>query len=109
VKKKKPTSTLTPRYYSLLRQILNYIPNHLVPKLARETGVDYKARTFSPWSHVVALIFAQLTHAVGLNDVCDALRLFSGSVSLANLSMKRTPAEKGVMRSLALQGSSSQP
>lgn len=71
----------TPHQYSLLRQILNYIPEHLVPQLARECGVDRKARTFTPWSHVVALLYAQLTHAVGLNDVCDALRLHSGALS----------------------------
>lgn len=71
----------TPHKYSLVRQILNYIPDHLVPKLARETGVAEKTRTFSPWSHVVALVYAQLTHAVGLNDVCDALRLYSGPLS----------------------------
>ena len=34
-------------------------------------------RTFSPWSHVVSLLFAQLTHAIGLNDVCDSLRLWA--------------------------------
>jgi len=28
--------------------------------------VDEKARTFSPWSHVVALVYAQLTHSIGL-------------------------------------------
>jgi len=32
------------------------------------TGVDKKARTFSPWSHLASLIYAQLTHAIGLND-----------------------------------------
>lgn len=64
--------------FAVLRQICNWIPTHLVPKLARETGVDKKARTFSPWSHLVSLIFAQLTHAIGLNDVCDSLRLHSG-------------------------------
>jgi hypothetical protein len=26
--------------FSVLRQVCNYIPPHLVPKLARETGVD---------------------------------------------------------------------
>jgi hypothetical protein len=36
--------------------------------------VDKKARTFSPWSHGVALLFAQFTHALSLNDVCDALK-----------------------------------
>lgn len=60
---------------TVLRQICELIPTHLVAKLARETGVDEKARTFSPWSHVVALMHGQLSHAVGLNDVCDALQL----------------------------------
>ena len=40
-----------------------------------------KSRTFKPWSHVVSLIFAQLTHALGLNDVCDALCLNAGPLS----------------------------
>jgi hypothetical protein len=53
----------------------------LVPQLARETGVDLQARTFTPWSHVVSLIFAQISHAIGLNDVCDALSLYSGPLS----------------------------
>ena len=37
---------------SILAQLCNLIPGHLVPKLARQCGVDAKARTFSPWSHV---------------------------------------------------------
>jgi len=49
--------------------------------LARETGVDEQARTFLPWSQVVSLLFAQLAHAIGLNDVCDALNLHSGPLS----------------------------
>jgi hypothetical protein len=66
---------------NLLRQICNFIPDFLVPKLARATGVQDKARTFSPWSHLVALMYAQLTHSIGLNDVCDALHLHSGPLS----------------------------
>lgn len=65
----------------MLRQICNLIPNHLVPKLARETGTEALCRTFSAWSHCAALLFAQLTHALGLNDVCDSLRLHSGPLS----------------------------
>src|SRR5438445_72287 len=67
--------------FSLLHQLCNLIPNHLVPQLARDTGVEIQARTFRPWSHVVSLLYAQLTHALGLNDVCDALRLHSGPLS----------------------------
>jgi hypothetical protein len=66
---------------NLLRQICNLIPDFLVSTLARETGVDKKVRTFSAWSHVVSLLFAQLTHSIGLNDVCDALGLHSGPLS----------------------------
>jgi len=66
---------------NLLRQICNFIPEFLVSKLARETKVDQKCRSYSPWSHVVALLYAQLTHSIGLNDVCDALGLHSGPLS----------------------------
>ena len=66
---------------TVLRQVCNYIPAYLVPRLAHETGVDEKARTYSPWSHVVSLSYAQLTHSLSLNDVCDALQLNSGPLS----------------------------
>src|SRR5271157_6303319 len=67
--------------FTVLRQFCNYIPNHLVPKLARETGVDEQARTYDEWSHIVTLCYAQVTHSIGLNDVCDALQLNSGPLS----------------------------
>jgi hypothetical protein len=61
----------------VLRQLVELIPSHLVPKLAREHGVDSRSRTFSPWSHVVALLFAQLAHSLSLNDICDSLRVWT--------------------------------
>jgi IS4 transposase len=67
--------------FTVLRQFSNYIPPHLVPILARETGVAGQARTFSPWSHVVSLSYGQLAHSIGLNDLCDALQLNSGPLS----------------------------
>jgi hypothetical protein len=70
-----------PHKFEVLRQICNLIPPFLVSKIAKATGVDNKARTFTPWSHVVTMLFAQLTHAISLNDVCDALKLFSGPLS----------------------------
>jgi len=69
---KKPTPTK--HYTNTLHQLCKLIPSQLTQKLARKHGVDKKARTFTPWSHVVSLLFAQLTHAIGLNDVCDTLR-----------------------------------
>ena len=75
---KKRNTKPTASKLSVLGQLCNLIPPHLVSKLARETGVASMARSFSPWSHVVCMLFAQLTHAIGLNDVCDALGLHSG-------------------------------
>ena len=59
----------------VLHQILKLIPRGMVGRIARETGVDAKARSFSVPSHLAAMLFAQLTHAIGLNDVCDWLRM----------------------------------
>ena len=74
--------TTTPKptrsQFTALRQICNLIPLRLVSDLAAEAKDAPKARTYSYWSQVVALIHAQLTHAIGLNDVCDSLRLHSG-------------------------------
>jgi hypothetical protein len=64
--------------FNILRQLCNFIPPHTVATIARETGVEEQARTFRPWSHVVALLTAQLTHSIGLNDVCDSLQMQSG-------------------------------
>jgi len=75
---KKKTSRQPNRSQStVLRQLVELIPGYLVPKLARQYGVEKKARTFSPFSHVVALIYAQLSHALSLNDICDGLRLMA--------------------------------
>ena len=64
--------------FCVLAQVGNLIPGHLVSKLARKHGIETRARTFTASSHVVALLYAQLTHAIGLNDVCDGLRHHAG-------------------------------
>ncbi len=63
---------------TLVRQTCELIPSHLVPKLARDYEID--AREFSAWSHTTAHIYGQLTHAVGLNDICDGLELNSSEL-----------------------------
>ena len=70
-----PKSNLT-----VLRQVCNLIPGFLVSKLARKHGCEKQARSFSPWSHVVSLIYGQLTHAMSLHDICDALQNHSGTL-----------------------------
>ena len=50
---------------AIFRQVCELIPAHLVPKLARKHGI--KSRGITPWSHAVSMLFAQFTHAIGLN------------------------------------------
>ena len=79
--------------FNILRQICNIIPQRTVSKLARETGAEDKSRTFSPWSHVVSQAYAQLTHSISLNDVCDSLQLNSGP--LASVRGATAPSRNG--------------
>ena len=65
----------------VLKQLLNLIPRGMINRLAIETGVQAKARSFGVASHLAAMIFAQLARTVGLNDVCDWLRLKAGPLS----------------------------
>lgn len=72
--------TMNPSKHSLtvLAQIFKLIPRNLIPKLANECGVSKKSRCFTPTSHVLALMHAQLSHSISLNDVCDSLRNHRG-------------------------------
>ena len=55
----------------MFRQVCNLIPGHMIPVLARPHTID--ARGFSATSHVQALIYGHTSHALSLNDICDAL------------------------------------
>lgn len=92
-KNNRKRATPTRGKFTILAQLCNLIPGHLVGKLARDHGVDAKARTFSAWSHVVAMLYGQLTHAIGLNDVCDALRHHGGW--LARIRGATPPSRNG--------------
>ena len=80
--------------YTVLNQICNLIPRNLVPRLARKHGVDKKARGFTPWSHVVAMLHTQLAHAISLNDVADTMRNHAGALS--TIRGARPPSRNGL-------------
>ena len=62
-------------------QVFKLIPPNLIPRLANEHGVSKRSRRFTPTSHVVALVFAQVAHAISLNDTCDCLRHHTGALT----------------------------
>ena len=51
----------------LLGQLVKYVPPKLADALARKYKIQ--TRSFGPTSHVVAMMYAQLSHALSLNDV----------------------------------------
>ena len=91
---KKKTIKPTRSQFNILRQICNHIPPHEVAKIARATGTEDKSRSFEPWSHVVSLLYSQLTHSIGLNDLCDSLQLHSGP--LASIRGATAPSRNGL-------------
>ena len=66
---------------SVFHQIVKLIPTQLVETLAKKHGVSDHCRSFSATSHVVAMCFGQLSHAMSLNDICDALHHHHGVLS----------------------------
>jgi hypothetical protein len=76
----------------IFRQVCELIPPHLVPKLARKYGV--KSRAITPWSHTVSMLYAQFTHAIGLNDLCDGLR--ANLAALASIRGAKPPSRNGL-------------
>jgi hypothetical protein len=91
---KKKAINPTRSQFNILRQICNHIPPHEVAKIARATGAEEKSRTFKPWSHVVSLVYGQLTHSLGLNDLCDSLQLHPGP--LASVRGATAPSRNGL-------------
>jgi hypothetical protein len=80
--------------YTILKQICNLIPAHLVPTLAKSLKADKQARSFSPWSHVVAMLHVQIAHSLSLNDVADTLRNHSGV--LTTIRRATPPSRNGL-------------
>ena len=91
---KKKNTKPTRAQFSIFCQICNFFPPHEVSKIARQTGVEDRSRTFSPWSHVISLVYGQLTHSIGLNDLCDSLQLHSGP--LASVRGASAPSRNGL-------------
>ena len=79
---------------TVIKQFFQFIPRNLIPKLAKKHGVDKKARTFSPTSHMTSLMYSQLAHSISLNDTCDALRNHSGV--LTTLRESTPPSRNGL-------------
>ena len=79
---------------AVLGQIVQLIPAKLIDKLADKYNVTVQCRSISPVSHVVAMIYAQLSHALSLNDVCDSL--FNHKGTLSQVRNSTPPSRNGL-------------
>jgi len=68
----KPTKT----EYTVLRQLVQWIPPGMIQRLADEHKLDI--RKWSAVSHVVALMYGQLAGCDSLNGIVDAARVHEG-------------------------------
>jgi len=57
--------------HTVFRQVCNLIPSHTIPVLARKYKID--TRGFEETDHVLSLIYGHASHALSLNEICDAL------------------------------------
>lgn len=80
---------------TILRQVCQLIPGHLTIKLAGDHQIDF--RSFNPWSHVVAMVYAQLSRAMSLNDVCDGLAISQNA--LKEIRGAKVPSKNGLSHS----------
>ena len=69
-----PPSPATRTVYTIWKQIASLIPDQIVIESAKEAKV--LSRSFTPWSHLLALIFQQITKTESLNGVCDTAKAF---------------------------------
>lgn len=61
--------------FAIFRQICQIIPGYFLQQITRQLKTEKEARTFTSWSHLAAMMYAQLAHSQSLNDLCDALSL----------------------------------
>ena len=64
---------------SVLAQISSWIPDRIADNFAKKHKIQ--TRSFSPFSHVLAMVYAHLAHSLSLNDLCDDLRNHAGTLS----------------------------
>ena len=102
-----PPVTATKTVYTIWKQIVKIIPPQIVLDAAAETKIH--SRTFTPWSHLLALIYLQLTKTESLNGVCDVAKAYSSEWcrmrgaqlprrnTLSNANKRRDPKMAGLV------------
>ena len=85
---------MTPQKHtmSVLAQITSWIPDRIIENLAAKFKVQ--TRAFSATSHVIAMVYAHLAHALSLNDICDSLSNHAGT--LAQIRNCTPPSRNGL-------------
>jgi len=65
--------------YTVFKQLVQYIPAGIIPKLSKKYGIQ--TRKFSVLSQIVAILYGHIARAWSLNEICDAAALHSSQWS----------------------------
>ena len=95
---KTKTKTTRKRVYPILQQIVQYLPEWTLEKLANKYRID--ARSFSATSHVVALMVAHLAHTSSLNETCDVCSMHEKKLRYVR---NVTPPHRNTLSNAVLQ------
>ena len=69
---KNSTPKATKKVYPIICQTVNTIPTQFIAETAKTHKV--LSRTFSPKSHVAAMLYCQVSKTESLNSICDVAR-----------------------------------
>lgn len=75
----------------LLKQILEFIPNHIFRNAVQKHQSDKGTHKYKTWDQLVALIFGQLNKCYTLPDISCCLSI--SSTFLSNLGLAQSPAK----------------
>ncbi len=79
---------------SLFSQLLEQVPRNVFAKLVQRHQAEYRAKGFTCWTQLTAMLFSQLAHADSLREICNGLACCLGK--LAHLGIKRGPSKSNL-------------
>ncbi len=85
---------MPPTKVTLLAQLLQLVDRELVDKLISKHNANKHSKGIGSWSHLLSMIFLQLSGCSSLRDVCNGLRSTTGNIN--HLGALRAPCRSSL-------------
>ncbi len=90
------------RYNTIMHQLLNLIPRQHFDRLTRGLDYDRYVKTFTSWTQLATMLYAQAGGKQGLRDIDNGLKVQGGR-------LYRLGLPKGVKRSTLVDANKNRP